>query len=63
MVIKNEPLQSYERSYIPAVPQPVASALSAEEYPQNAQLPKVFEPLTIRNVQFKHRMWAVSDLV
>jgi hypothetical protein len=51
---------SYSRSFIPSIPQPVGSVLPADKFPQNVKVPRVFQPLVIRDVEFRNRMWAVS---
>lgn len=55
----NEPKLSYTRSFIPANPQPIGSLLPADRFPQNANPPKLFQPMEIRGVTFKNRVIAV----
>ena len=44
-------------TFIPQQPQPIGSLLPADKFPQNAEPPKLFEPLTIRGVTFPNRAW------
>ncbi|KAF8333962.1 FMN-linked oxidoreductase [Cantharellus anzutake] len=43
--------------YYPLSEPAPGTALPAEEYPENKNLPKLFQPLTIRGVTFKNRLW------
>ncbi|KAI0082093.1 FMN-linked oxidoreductase [Panus rudis PR-1116 ss-1] len=43
--------------YFPLNDPPIATPLSSTKFPQNAQIPKLFEPLTIRGVTFKNRIF------
>ncbi|QRV92697.1 NADH:flavin oxidoreductase/NADH oxidase [Ceratobasidium sp. AG-Ba] len=43
--------------YYPANEPSIGTPLSKDEYPQNKNLPKLFEPITIRDVTFKNRIW------
>lgn len=56
--IYNAPNPNYTRSFLPANPQPIGSILPEERFPQNEHVPKLFQPLTIRGVEFKNRLWA-----
>ncbi len=58
--IYNAPNPNYTRSFLPANPQPIGSILPKERFPQNEHVPKLFQPLTIRGVEFKNRLWAVN---
>ncbi|KAG8772312.1 hypothetical protein FRC12_003125, partial [Ceratobasidium sp. 428] len=35
----------------------IATPLCKEEFPQNEVIPKLFQPITIRDVTFKNRIW------
>lgn len=35
----------------------IGKALPVEDHPQNKTLPKLFEPLSIRGVEWPNRMW------
>lgn len=43
--------------YFPLNDPPIGTALPKAAYPQNAKVPKLFEPITIRGVTFKNRIW------
>jgi len=45
------------REYYPLSTPTAGTALSSNEFPQNRDLPKLFQPLTIRGVTFKNRLW------
>lgn len=53
---KNEGAPGYP-TFLPHPPTIIGSPLPADEFPQNAELPPVFKPLTIRGVEWPHRMW------
>lgn len=44
-------------SFIPKQPGVIGALASAELFPQNKNVPKLFEPITIRGVTWPHRMW------
>ncbi|RXK36413.1 oxidoreductase [Tremella mesenterica] len=50
-------------TFLPEQLQPIGSLLSAEKFPQNAEPPKLFEPLTIRGVTFHNRAWVAPMCV
>ena len=37
--------------------QPIGGLLPVDKYPENANPPKLFEPLEIRGVRFQNRAW------
>ncbi|EMD41900.1 hypothetical protein CERSUDRAFT_110453 [Gelatoporia subvermispora B] len=43
--------------YIPLNDPPIGSAFPADIFPQNTKLPKLFQPITLRGVTFKNRIW------
>ncbi|WRT66358.1 uncharacterized protein IL334_003313 [Kwoniella shivajii] len=43
--------------FLPLQTQPIGSLLPSDQYPQNENPPKLFEPLTIRGVEFPNRAW------
>lgn len=44
--------------FLPEQPHRIGALLPKEQYPQNeAAVPKIFEPITIRGVEFGSRMW------
>jgi len=43
--------------YYPLNVPAIGTALPKAAYPQNANVPKLFEPITIRGVTFKNRIW------
>lgn len=49
--------------YYPYTNPTAGTALSAEDWPQNKELPLVFTPLTIKGMEFKNRVFvgAASD--
>ncbi|KAK8864391.1 hypothetical protein IAR55_001639 [Kwoniella newhampshirensis] len=44
-------------TYLPPQVQPVGSLLDDKEYKQNVNPPKLFEPVTIRGIEFPNRAW------
>ncbi|KAI0347763.1 FMN-linked oxidoreductase [Trametopsis cervina] len=44
--------------YYPLNDPPIGTPLSKSLYPQNAKIPLLFQPLTLRGVTFKNRIWA-----
>ncbi|KAG9074385.1 hypothetical protein FRC06_010729, partial [Ceratobasidium sp. 370] len=55
-VFKNVPAPGVEE-YYPLNEPTIGTPYSIEEYPQNKALPKLFQPLTVRDVTFKNRIW------
>ncbi|CAE7204298.1 unnamed protein product, partial [Rhizoctonia solani] len=55
-LFKNVPAPG-ANAYYPLNDPPIGTPLSEEEYPQNKDIPKLFQPLTIRGVEFKNRIW------
>lgn len=53
----NPAVPNYPNGYIPEQPNAIGSLLPADTFPQNAEPPKAFEPVTIRGVTFPHRLW------
>ncbi|KAG9076147.1 hypothetical protein FRC06_009674 [Ceratobasidium sp. 370] len=43
--------------YYPANEPSIGTPLSKDDYPQNKVIPKLFQPITIRDVTFKNRIW------
>jgi len=44
-------------TFMPQQPQPIGSLLDSQEFPQNADPPKLFKPITIKGVIFSNRAW------
>jgi hypothetical protein len=44
-------------SFIPKQPDQIGALASTKRFPQNKNVPKLFEPITIRGVTWPHRMW------
>jgi len=62
--IRSEPVPGYTRSFIPKPNQSIGSVLpDLEKYPQNANLPKLFQGLEIKGLKLNNRMMAVSIAV
>lgn len=59
---RSESVKDYPYGFIPSNGQPAGSFLKdVERFPNNAKgVPKLFEPLTIRGVEFHNRVMAVS---
>ncbi|KAF8595062.1 NADH:flavin oxidoreductase/NADH oxidase [Ceratobasidium sp. AG-I] len=55
-LFKNLPAPGVEE-YYPLNQPEIGTVLSKEEYPQNKAVPKLFQPITIRDVTFKNRIW------
>ncbi|CAE6423814.1 unnamed protein product [Rhizoctonia solani] len=53
---KNTPVPGVEEFY-PLNEPVIATPYSKESHPQNKVLPKLFQPLKIRDVEFKNRIW------
>ncbi|KAF8337982.1 FMN-linked oxidoreductase [Cantharellus anzutake] len=45
------------KEYYPVSEPPPGTPLPADKHPENKDLPKLFQPLTIRGVTFKNRLW------
>ncbi|KAG8696108.1 hypothetical protein FRC09_008728 [Ceratobasidium sp. 395] len=55
-LFKNVPAPGVEE-YYPLNEPSVGTPYSKEEYPQNKAIPKLFQPITVRDVTFKNRIW------
>lgn len=44
-------------SFIPKQPEQIGALASTKRFAQNKNVPKLFEPITIRGVTWPHRMW------
>ncbi|CAE6516347.1 unnamed protein product [Rhizoctonia solani] len=55
-LFKNVPVPGVDE-YYPLNKPPIGTPLSKEDYPQNKNIPKLFQPLKIRGVEFKSRIW------
>jgi hypothetical protein len=53
----NTPAPNYPHGYMPYPPAVIGSPVPVERAPQNANVPKLFEPITIRGVTWPNRMW------
>lgn len=51
------PDAGYPGSYLPAQMGPIGGLMPSAAFPQNANPPELFKPLTIRGVTFQNRMW------
>ncbi|ELU42297.1 NADH:flavin oxidoreductase/NADH oxidase [Rhizoctonia solani AG-1 IA] len=56
-IIKNSPAPGVEDFYPINNPR-IGTPYSKDTYPQNKTIPKVFQPLQIRNTTFKNRIWS-----
>ncbi|CCO32633.1 hypothetical protein BN14_06696 [Rhizoctonia solani AG-1 IB] len=56
-IIKNRPAPGVEEFY-PLNEPSIGTPYSKDAYPQNKTIPKLFQPLQIRNTTFKNRIWA-----
>ncbi|CAE6449662.1 unnamed protein product [Rhizoctonia solani] len=56
-IIKNRPAPGVEEFY-PLNEPSIGIPYSKDAYPQNKTIPKLFQPLQIRNTTFKNRIWA-----
>ncbi|CAE6504448.1 unnamed protein product [Rhizoctonia solani] len=56
-IVINRPAPGVEEFY-PLNEPPIGTAYSNDAYPQNKAIPKLFQPLQIRNTTFKNRIWA-----
>ncbi|QRV92667.1 NADH:flavin oxidoreductase/NADH oxidase [Ceratobasidium sp. AG-Ba] len=50
-------LYSLEEGYYPPNNPSIGTPLSKDDYPQNKTIPKLFQPLKIRDLIFKNRIW------
>lgn len=55
-LFKNVPAPGVEE-YYPLNEPEIGSVYSKDEYPQNKAVPKLFQPITLRDVTFKNRIW------
>ncbi|CAE7150458.1 unnamed protein product [Rhizoctonia solani] len=56
-LLKNRPAPGVEE-YYPLNEPRIGTPYSQDAYPQNKAIPKLFQPLQIRNTTFKNRIWA-----
>ncbi|CAE6463736.1 hypothetical protein ACGC1H_005364 [Rhizoctonia solani] len=57
LIVKNRPAPGVEQ-YYPLNEPRIGTPYSEYAYPQNKSIPKLFQPLRIRNTTFKNRIWA-----
>ncbi|KAF8599439.1 FMN-linked oxidoreductase [Ceratobasidium sp. AG-I] len=55
-IVKNVSAPGVEE-YYPRNDPLIGTPFSKDDYPQNKYIPKLFQPLTIRNTTFKNRIW------
>ncbi|CAE7095071.1 unnamed protein product [Rhizoctonia solani] len=58
-VFRNVPVPGVDE-YYPLNDPPIGTPYSSEDFPQNKHLPKLFTPYSIRDVEFKNRIWVYS---